>query len=131
MFKSLGNTSKFFNHSEDAAIHLALASVLYHIINADHAISPNEVERFSSILKQEFDLRDLQVEHLYQSAKTSSKDFQTDLKTIDHFLKDNPMIRMEFMDKLNKLIGLDGVLDCEMDAFNEVLHVVFPDIKRV
>ena len=118
MFKSLGNTSKFFNNSEDEAIHLALASVLYHFISVDQAVSSNEVERFSSLLQEEFDLSEEQVAHLYQSAKTSSTDFHADLKTIDHFLKNNPMIRMGFMGKLKRLIGVDGVLDCEMEAFN-------------
>ena len=131
MFTSLGKNSNLFNHSDDEAIHLALASVLYHFIHVDHTASSNEIEKFSSILQQEFDLDDEQVEHLYQSAKVSTSEFLSDLKIIDHYLKSNPMIRMEFMNKLNALIRIDGVQDCEMNTFNEALHTIFPGIKSV
>jgi len=131
MFKSLQEKSKLFDHPEDEAIHIALASVLYHIISADNAESYKELEKFSLILEQEFDLDEKQIEHLHQLVKTSNNDMSTDLETINHYLKDNPMIRMKFMDKLNQLVGIDGSLDVEIDVFNEVLHVIFPDIKRV
>lgn len=131
MFKSLQEKSKLFDHPEDEAIHIALASVLYHIISADNAESYKELEKFSLILEQEFDLDEKQIEHLHQLVKTSNNDMSTDLETINHYLKDNPMIRMKFMDKLNQLVGIDGSLDVEIDVFNEVLHVIFPDIKQV
>jgi len=130
MFKSLQEESKLFDHPEDEAIHLALAAVLYHIISADNPESSKELQRFSLILQQEFDLDEKQVDHLYQSVKTSTSDMSTDLETINHYLKSNPMIRMNFMDKLNQLVGIDGVLDVELDIFNEALHVIFPEIKR-
>ena len=131
IFESLTNKSRIFNHPEDEAIHLALASVLYHFISAGHTESSNEVEKFSSILQQEFDLNEEQVDHLYQSAKASTSDLSTDLEIINHYLKDNSNVRMEFMNKLNQLVGVDCVLDGELYAFNEALHIIFPGIKRV
>ena len=131
MFKSLREESKLFDHPEDEAIHLALAAVLYNIISADNSESSKELEKFSLILQQEFDLDEKQVDHLYQSVKASTSGISADLETINRYLKDNPMIRMKFMDKLNQLVGIDGTLDVELNIFNEALHVIFPDIKRV
>lgn len=131
MFDSLQKKSRFFKHPEDEAIHIALAAVLYNIISADHSESTKELRGFSSILAQEFDLNEDQIEHLYQTVKSSTREMKADLETIDKYLKESPVIRMKFMDKLNQLVGIDGVLEEEMDIFNEALHVIFPEIRRV
>lgn len=131
MFDSLQKHSKLFDHPEDEALHLSLATVLYHIISTDHIESAKELRKFSSILKREFDLDEDQVYHLYQAAKASTSEMSTDLETINYYLKDNPIVRMKFMDKLNQLVGVDGVLAAEVNIFNEVLHVIFPEIKQI
>jgi uncharacterized tellurite resistance protein B-like protein len=128
-FESLEQNSHLFNHPEEAAIHAALASVLVHIINCDHQESGREFDYFSSILKQEFELNDEQIRHLHDSAQAAKSDLSSDLQTINHYLKDSPVIRMRFMEKLNRLIAVDGVLDPEMDTFYDALQVIFPDIE--
>ncbi|MBT3206221.1 MAG: hypothetical protein HOM14_02300 [Gammaproteobacteria bacterium] len=129
-FESLGKESKLFNDPEDEVLHGALASVLYHIISADKHVIEKEKHKFSSILKQEFDLDDDQVDHLYLAAKSSTSDPHSDLETVNQHLKKNPQLRMNFMKKLNQLIDLDGVQDSELDIFYEALNLVFPDLKR-
>ncbi|MCP4271273.1 MAG: hypothetical protein GY781_04805 [Gammaproteobacteria bacterium] len=129
-FESLGKESKLFNDPEDEVLHGALASVLYHIISADKHVIEKEKHKFSSILKQEFDLDDDQVDHLYLAAKSSTSDPHSDLETVNQHLKQNPQLRMNFMKKLNQLIDLDGVQDSELDIFYEALNLVFPDLKR-
>ena len=128
-FDSLEKESKLFNHPEDEAIHIALASLLHHIISADNLESEKEKHKFSSILKEEFDLNDDQINHLYEHTKATSNDLKSDLQTIDEHLKSNPALRMRFMEKLNQLIDIDKVKESELDMFYETMHVIFPDIK--
>jgi len=130
-FDSLGKESKLFNHPDDEAIHIALASLLHHIISADNLESNREKQKFVSILKEEFDLNDAQIEHLYEHTKTTSTDLRSDLQTINEYLKSNPKIRMHFMEKINQLIDIDKVKESELDMFYETMHVVFPDIKVI
>ena len=129
-FESLENESKLFNNPEEEALHSALASVLFHIISADKKIANREKHQFATILKQEFDLADEQIDHLYEAAKSSTSDLHADLKTVSHYLKQNPALRMNFMSKLIQLVDIDGAQDRELDIFYEALHLVFPDIKQ-
>jgi uncharacterized tellurite resistance protein B-like protein len=85
-FDSLKEESKLFEHREDEILHSALASVLYHVISADQHVDSKEKHEFERILKQEFDLDDDQVEHLYHAAKGSTEDVHGDLHTINHDL---------------------------------------------
>ena len=129
-FDSLEKQSKLFNNPEEEALHSALASVLYHIISADKQVVDKEKHKFATILKQEFDLNSEQISHLYQAAKSSTSDPHADLQTVNHYLKQNPILRMEFMNKLNQLVDIDGVQDRELDIFYEALHLVFPEVDR-
>jgi uncharacterized tellurite resistance protein B-like protein len=128
-FESLDKESKLFTDPDDEALHSALASVLYHVVSADERVVSREKHEFATILKQEFNLEDEQIEHLYLAANSSTSDLRTDMETVGHFLKQNPAVRMLFMSKLNHLIDIDGVKGRELDLFYEVLHQVFPDIK--
>jgi len=129
-FDSLEKESRLFNNPEEEVLHSALASVLYHIINADQRMGNREKHKFAAILKQEFDLNDEQIDHLYEAAKSSTSDPHADLQTVSQYLKSNPALRMNFMDKLNQLVDIDGVKDAEMEIFNEALRLVFPEIKQ-
>lgn len=129
-FDSLEKESKLFNNTDEETLHSALASVLYHLIAADKQVLSKEKQKFSKILKQEFDLEDEQVSHLYQAAKSSTSDLHDDLQTVNHYLKQNPALRMNFMNKLNQLIDIDGVQDRELEIFYEALHMVFPEVKQ-
>ncbi len=129
-FESLDKESKLFNNPQEEVLHSALASVLFHIINTDKQIVSKEKHKFASILKQQFDLDDDQVSHLYEAAKSSTSDPHTDLQTVNHYLKQNPTLRMNFMNKLNQLIDIDGVQDGELDIFYDALKLVFPEVKQ-
>jgi uncharacterized tellurite resistance protein B-like protein len=129
-FDSLEKESKLFNNADEEALHSALASVLYHIINADNRVVSKEKHKFATILKQEFDLDDEQISHLYEAAKSSTSDPHTDLQTVSQYLKQNPGLRMNFMNKLNQLVDIDGVKDGELDIFYEALQLVFPEVKQ-
>jgi uncharacterized tellurite resistance protein B-like protein len=132
-FDSLGRQSHLFEHSDDEILHSALASVLYHMLRADQHLGVREKHEFQRILKQEFELDDGQVEHLYLAAKGSSagihSDWHSDLHTINFYLKHNPAVRMTFMRKLLQLIDADGVDARELDIFYQTLHEVFPEVK--
>ena len=127
--ESLDKESKLFNHPDDETVHIALASLLHHIISADNLESAKEKHKFSSILKEEFNLNDEQIEHLYEHTKATSSDLKSDLKAINEHLKDKPALRMHFMEKINQLIDIDSVKESELDIFYETMHVVFPEIK--
>ena len=129
-FDSLDKESKLFNDPEEEALHSALASVLYHVISADKAVVSREKHKFATILKHEFDLDDEQVSHLYEAAKSSASDLHTDLQTVSHHLKQNPLIRMNFLNKLNQIVDIDGVQERELDIFYEALHLAFPEVKQ-
>ena len=130
-FDSLEKESKLFNNADEEALHSALASVLYHIINADNRVVNKEKHKFATILKQEFDLDDEQINHLYEAAKSSTSDPHADLQTVSEYLKQNPGLRMNFMNKLNQLVDIDGVKDGELDIFYEALQLVFPEVKNI
>jgi uncharacterized tellurite resistance protein B-like protein len=138
MFESLSHwldtlkeESRLFEHYEDEILHSALASVLYHLIIADQQVDAREKHEFERLLKQEFDLDDEQIEHLYQAAKASSADLKGDLHTLNIYLKRNPSVRMTFMRKLLQLIDIDGTRREELDIFFDTLHEVFPEIKEL
>jgi uncharacterized tellurite resistance protein B-like protein len=128
-FDSLGRQSRLFEHSDDEILHSALASVLYHVLSADQHLGAREKHEFQRILKQEFELDDEQVEHLYLAARGSVSDVNSDLHTVNFYLKHNPAVRMTFMRKLLQLIDADGVHPRELDIFYQALHEVFPEVK--
>ena len=118
-----------FNHPDDEAIHVALASLLYHIIAVDKHESKKEKHRFSTILQTEFKLNEDQIAALYSYVKTLKTDVRTDLNTVNHYLKDKPVMRMNLMMKLNRLMSLDGINSKELEIFYDAMHVFFPEIK--
>ena len=130
-FDSLKEESLLFEHADDEILHSALASVLYHVISADEHVDARKKREFDRILKQEFDLGDEQIEHLYRAAKASAADIRGDLHTIHFYLKRNPAVRMTFMRKILRLIDIEGVYPQEMDIFFEALHEVFPEVKEI
>lgn len=130
-FESLNEESKLFQHRDDEILHSALASVLYHVISADQHIDAREKHEFERMLKQEFDLNDEQVDHLYRAAKGSSQDVRGDLHTINFYLKRNPTMRMSFMRKLLQLIDVHGAHGEELALFYEALHEVFPEVREI
>jgi uncharacterized tellurite resistance protein B-like protein len=129
-FDSLNEDHQVFNHPDDQVLHVALASLLFHIISADRIESPKEKHLFAEILKVQCGLDEAQITHLYERAKSLNSNVHRDLETIDHYLKDNPALRKEFMDKLNELINVDWVRESELETFNEALHVFFPEIRN-
>ncbi len=130
-FESLKEESKLFDHRDDEILHSALASVLYHVISADQRVDSRERHEFDRLLKQEFDLNDKQVEHLYQAARSSTADVHGDLHTINFYLKRNPTMRMAFMRKLLQLIDVHGAHGEELSMFYEALHEVFPEVREI
>ena len=130
-FDSLKNEGKLFEHPDDEVLHSSLASVLYHVMSADQHVDAREKNEFSRILKQEFDLNDEQVEHLYAAAKSSSADVHDDLHTLNFYLKRNPAMRMVFMRKLLQLIDIHGTHKEELELFFAALHEVFPEVKEI
>lgn len=127
-FNSLDQQCQLFDNADDESIHIALASLLYHIISADKLPSEREKHKFSLILQEEFGLSNHQVLSLYQYVQTLQTDFHDDLKTIDEHLQQKPYLRMTFMQKLIQLISVDGVTNSEMDIFNDAMNVVFPEL---
>jgi uncharacterized tellurite resistance protein B-like protein len=121
--------SHSFNDPDDDAIHVALASLLYHIVAADGVESDKEQEKFCEIMQSEFDIDKVQVGILYAYVKEKNINLDSDLKVIQTYLKDKPVLKMQFMDKLNKLIISDGIQNNELPLFYETLKVAFPDIK--
>ncbi|MDH3387647.1 MAG: TerB family tellurite resistance protein [Gammaproteobacteria bacterium] len=128
-FESLEEESKLFDHRDDEILHVALASVLYHVISADQHVDARKRHEFDRILQQEFDLDDAQVEHLYQAVRGSTADVHGDLHTINFYLKHNPAVRMTFMRRLLQLVDVHGAHKEELDVFFEALHEVFPEVK--
>lgn len=130
-FDSLKQQSRLFDRPDDEVLHGALASVLYHIINADQQVDRREKHEFERLMTQEFDLDAAQVEHLYQAAKASTADVRGDLHTINFYLKRNPLMRMSFMRKLLQIADVHGAHEGEMALFFEALHEVFPEVREL
>jgi uncharacterized tellurite resistance protein B-like protein len=130
-FESIRDESKLFRHAEDEVLHSALASLLYHFISLEERHDGREKHEFDRLMKQEFELNQEQVDHLYQAAKVATRDLHGDLQTISSALKDNPTARMQFMQKLLQLIDIHGVHSTELNLFYETLHEVFPELKDV
>ena len=128
-FDSLRDESKLFDHPDNELLHVALASVLYHIIAAGQSAGTRERREFDRILMQEFELDRPQVDHLFAAARASTADLRDDLHTIDFFLKVNPQVRLRFLQSLLRLIDLHGVERAELDVFYAVLHEIFPETR--
>jgi uncharacterized tellurite resistance protein B-like protein len=128
-FESLDTGSSLFDHTENESIHLAVASVLHHFIRVDQQDSKREKSVFRRILKEEFKLSDDQAVYLYGAAESANSNFQQDLETISFYIKDKPMVKKAFMEKLMRLISIDGVMEQELDQFQKALHTIFPEIK--
>ena len=126
---SIEEESKLFEDSDDEVLHSALASLLYHFIALEDRHSGREKHEFDRLMKQEFDLEQDQIDHLYEAAKSATGDQHEDLHTINAHLKDNPAVRMRFMQKLLQLLNLHGTHSAELNLFYETLHEVFPDVK--
>ena len=129
--ESISNEDKLFRHAEDEVLHSALASLLYHFISLDDSHDGREKHEFDRLMKQELELNQEQVDHLYQAAKSATGDLHGDLLTISSHLKANPMARMHFMQKLLQLVDIHGTHSAELNLFYETLHEVFPELKNV
>jgi uncharacterized tellurite resistance protein B-like protein len=128
--KSLDEKSQLFEHADSEVIHIALASLLYHIIRSDSVENDSEKQEFKRIMANEFQLSDKQIMALYGYVKTLESDLKSDLLTVNDYLKDNPNLRMMLMRKLNQLIAVDGVNNEELNIFYEAMEVIFPDIAE-
>lgn len=129
-FESFDGEASQFKHTEDETVHVALASLLYHIISIDDLASDREKHKFSSILHEEFNITDEQAVHLYSFVKTLNTDLRSDLNTVNLYLKENPHLRMTFMSKLNQLIAIDGVKTSELEIFYDAMRVIFPEVAE-
>ncbi len=118
-----------FEHPEEAKVHVALASLLYHIMDVDHRATPKEKKSFTQILEDEFGLNAKQIDELYQYVGLLKSDLKADLATVEHYLKKTPTVRMDFMAKLNHLIGLDGIQTGELDIFYDAMSALFPEVS--
>jgi len=127
--KNLKTEGHVFKNSEDDPIHIALASLLCHIVTADGVESAKEKEKFCEIMQSEFNLDKVQVGILYAYAKEKNTNLESDLQVINQYLKDQPVLRMQFMDKLNRLIISDGLKNQELALFNKAMKAIFPEIK--
>jgi len=127
---TLDKESQLFEHADSEVIHVALASLLYHIISADKVENSREKNEFKLIMTNEFKLSEQQTMALYCYVKTLKSDLKSDLLTVNYYLKDNPNLRMTLMSKLNQLIGVDGVDNEELNIFYEAMKVIFPDIAQ-
>lgn len=128
--ESLDEKSSLFEHPDAEIIHVALASLLYHIMSVDGQVSDREKHKFALILENEFDLTAEQVTRLYTYVKTLKSDLTTDLKTINQHLKHSPHLRMLLMSKLNQLIAVDGVKNDELNIFYDAMRVIFPEVAE-
>jgi uncharacterized tellurite resistance protein B-like protein len=128
-FEAMNEHSELFDHKDEEAVHIALASLLYHIISVDNLQSDKEKHLFREILVDEFNLTERQIVTLYDHVKTLKTDFHQDLKTISEHLTNNPQLRKSFMEKLIHLMSIDGVTDKELTIFNDAIKVVFPELK--
>ena len=128
-FESLEQQGRMFDHPDNEGLQVALASVFFHALDADRHPDLRKKREFGRLLQQELGVTDEQVEHLYQTAHDSSGDLHADLHTINLYLNQNPMVRLEFMRKLMQLIDVEGVVPAEMEVFFEALHEFFPEVK--
>lgn len=129
--ESIEKDSKLFQDADDEVLHSALASLLYHFIALDERHGAREKHEFDRLMKQEFELNQEQIDHLYQAAKVSNRDLHDDMLTINSHLKENPAARVHFMQKLLQLVDIHGVHSEELKLFYETLHEVFPELKDV
>ena len=129
--ESTRNDGKLFRDPDDEGLHSALASLLYHFISLDKRHAGKEKHEFDRLMKQEFDLDQAQVDHLYQAAKSASSDPHADLKVIEAHLKLYPASRALFMQKLLQLIDAHGVHSDELELFQAAVHEVFPEVRNV
>ncbi len=120
--EALDENSLLFEHSDSEAIHVALASLLFHIISADKIEGDRE--------KNEFNLSEPQIAKLYDYVKNLKSDLKTDLLTVNEYLKNNPNMRMTLMRKINQLIAIDGVNNKELSIFYDAMKVIFPDVAK-
>lgn len=102
----------------------------YNIISADNRVVSREKHKFATILEQEFELDDEQIDHLYEAAKSSTSDPHANLQTVSQYLKPYPGLRMNFMNILNQLVDIDGIKDGELDIFCEALHLIFSEVNQ-
>jgi len=127
---TLDKEGQLFEHADSEVIHIALASLLYHIISADNVENSREKNEFKHIMANEFNLSEQQIMVLYRYVKTLKSDLKSDLLTVNDYLKDNPNLRMTLMRKLNQLISVDGVDNEELNIFYEAMTVIFPNVAQ-
>ncbi|MEY8215073.1 MAG: TerB family tellurite resistance protein [Colwellia sp.] len=128
--ETLDEESQLFEHADSEVIHVALASLLYHVISVDGIENNREKKEFKLIMANEFQLSEQQIMTLYGYVKNLKSDLQSDLLTVNNYLKDNPNLRMTFMSKINQLIGVDGVNNEELNIFYQAMNVIFPDVAK-
>ncbi len=128
---SLNEDSHLFTNRDDAVLHSGVAAVLYHLIAADNTITQRERHAFHHIMREEFELTEEQIEHLFRTAQESHGDPQQDLQTVSTYLKKSPTMRMAFVSKLMRLINVDGLDQKELDVLYGTLRSAFPELGEL
>ena len=129
--QSLEQGSHWFEHADDAVLHVALASVLYHAVSENPKLASREKHHFADILHRECELDAATIDHLWEVASASTSDYHGDLHIVHEHLKDNPAVRMDFLKKLLEVVDIHGVQEGELELFHEAVHELFPEIKEI
>ena len=127
--ESIGEQSKLFRNADDEMLHSAFASLLYHFIIREERHDEREKHEFFRLMKTEFALSPGQIEHLYEAARSATGELRGDLLIIKSLLKNNPGVRMQFMQRLLTLVNIHGAHDDELKLFYETLHEIFPEVR--
>lgn len=128
-FTSIPEQSRLFRDSDDEMLHSALASLLWHFIALDDRHNDRAKHEFDRLMMMECGLDQEQSDYLWQAASSATGSLSEDLETINDHMKENPSLRLRFMQQLLELIDIHGIHTDELELFYTTLHEVFPEVK--
>jgi len=103
--------------SKELAEHFAV--LMCGIIQSDSTITEQEKKKFDDFFSQEFAMDPQQIEELYTMA-IEERNYDERIARLREILTDIPMIKLRFVDYLNKTILSDGIGDGEYALFEKV-----------
>ncbi len=112
-------------NTEDETLKRAFAVVIFHVIKADNKETDKEKQRFVEFFKDDFELKEDEIEQLHEDASQFDDHYENYLDILKEKISAYPEVEMKLMRNLNSILSSQKFSKEEFEVFEEVTQKLF------